>query len=83
MNNKVPANESQHASLDGPAPPQGDSQLALADRHHDLEARIKRLSEQLRRIELRSDELERMREAMDRLVCTLEDEYRRKRMGQK
>jgi hypothetical protein len=48
----------------------------------DSLARIKRLSEQLIRIEQGSDELKGSWEAMNRLVQKHEEDYERKRPGQ-
>lgn len=80
---KLPSNKSDSMSPNTPTLAPNNSQLSVTHSHPDLEARIKRLSEQLRRMEQGSDELKRMREALDRLVREHEEDQERKRSGQK
>ena len=51
--------------------------------HPDLNARIKRLEEELNEMEHGSNDLKRMREALDGLVREWEEHLEKKRSGQK
>jgi len=83
MFSRCKSKKSDSTSLNPPTLAPNNSHLPVTQSHPDLEAKINRLSEQLRRMEHGSDELKRMREALDRLVREHEGDLERKGSGQK
>jgi hypothetical protein len=83
IDRKKPSNKSESTSLNTPNVGPNNSQLPVTQNHPDHEARIKRLSEQLNRMEHSLDDLKRIREALDRLVREYKEDHERKCSGQK
>jgi hypothetical protein len=83
MDRKQPSNKSNSTSLNTATLGPSNGKIPVTQSHTDLEARIKRLSEQLNGMKYRSPELKRMREALDRPVREHEEHQERKRSGQK
>jgi hypothetical protein len=83
MGHQQPLKNSNSTPLNAPTLAPNNSQLPITHSHPDLEARIKRLEEELNKMEHGSSDLKRMREALNTLVREWEEHLERKRSGQK
>jgi len=83
MGHQQPPKKSNSTSLNAPTSAPNNNQLPVTPSHPDLNARIKRLEEELNEMEHGSNDLKRMREALDGLVREWEEHLEKKRSGQK
>jgi hypothetical protein len=83
MGHQQPPKKSNSTSLNTPTLTPNNSQLPITHSHPDLEARIKRLEEELNKMEHGSSDLKRMREALDGVVREWEEHLEMKRSRQK
>jgi TolA-binding protein len=83
MGHQQPPKTSNSTSPNTPTLAPNSSQQPITQSHPDLEARIKRLEEQLNKMEHGSSDLKRMREGLNGVVREWEEFLERKRSGQK